>query len=99
MRILAVIPDDVIGNFLGSATRGTRLLRAIERAQLVLMVNSVRRKFGVAIYVPDGAAASSTTAASAVSSSGGKIKIKFSQVIDQGSDVEIGTPQQFAERP
>jgi len=89
MRILAVIPDDVIGNFLGSATRGTRLLRAIERAQLVLMVNSVRRKFGVAIYVPDGAAASSTTAASAVSSSGGKIKIKFSQVIDQGSDVEI----------
>ena len=89
MRILAVIPDDVIGSCLGSATRGTRLLSAIERAQLVLMVNSVRRKFGVAIYVPDGVAASSTTAASVVSSSGGKIKIKFSQVIDQGSDVEI----------
>ena len=89
MQILAVIPDDVIGSCLGSATRGTRLLNAIERAQLVLMINSVRHKFGVASYVPDGVAASSTTATSVAPSGGGKIKIKFSQVIDQGSDVEI----------
>ena len=92
MQVLAAIPPEAIRHALGLVTRGDRPLNYIEQGQIVLLVSGVRVKFGgraISLGSPD-ISASTAPAGSAASpaSTDSKIKIKMSQVIDQGCDVE-----------
>ena len=95
MQILAIIPDMIILKALDEAQRGNRFFTVIE-AQAALMLNAVRKKFGFGpiTFTTGGAAVTAqpvtgTGSTPASSMAMGKIKIKLSQVIDQGSDMEI----------
>lgn len=97
LQVLGVIPADILRGAVNQATRGTRSLTAVEKAQLVLMLNAIRHKYGLPPLHQGSAAASSTSMPSgAATGSTNKIKIKLNQVIDQGSDVEIEQLDQVA---
>ena len=93
LQIIAVIPEAILLRAIDEAQRGFRLFNAIEKAQAVLMINAIRKKFGLGpLSVTTGGAGSAQVTGigtSPASSTSGKIKIKLSQVIDQGSDMEI----------
>ena len=90
LPVIAIIPDDLIQQAMGSAVRGTRPFSAIEKAQLLLMINAIRAKYGQAA-VSTGATTPGVTELPVNSSQPGssKVKLKLSQIIDQGSDMEI----------
>ena len=92
LPLLASIPFDSIKEALNNATRGDRSLNAIERSHFVLMVNAVRVKYGAmphSIDQPVQSAAPSAVALTGAPAASTKIKLKLSQIIDQGSDMEI----------
>lgn len=96
LQVIAVIPEMILLKAIDEAQRGFRPFNAIEKAQAILMINAVRKKFQLApLVVSTGGApvAQSTMSGANVgtthTSAPSKIKIKLSQVIDQGSDMEI----------
>ena len=90
MQILAVLPEEMLKPAIDAATKGARYLNPIEKAQLFLMINSIRQKFGGPPLFTATAVGTVTHGASVATAVGpSKIRIKLSQVIDQGSDMEI----------
>ena len=90
LPVLAMIPSEVIQSSFQRAVRGTRQLNSIEVAQLTLLVNAVKAKFG-----QQGLAAETTTRAVAAvppavsTSASPKLKLKLNQIVDQGCDLEV----------
>ena len=95
LELTAVLPPTVLVAAIDEAKRGARGLTALEKAQLILMLDAIRHKFGLSLVSGTISVHTTTTIAphpnaSPSSSSGrSKIKIKLSQVVDQGSDIEI----------
>lgn len=90
LQVIAVIPDDIIQQAIDTASRGPKMFTAIEKAQILLLVNAVRTKFGQPTIAANGPLPMSTAMpVSSQPSASGKVKLKLSQVIDQGSDMEI----------
>ena len=91
LTILAGIDTDSIRTAVDNASRGTRPLSPIEKSQIFQMVNAVRVKFGGMPISPETAPAAVPMPGPTApgSSNSGRIKLKMSQVIDQGSDMEI----------
>lgn len=97
MQVIAVIPEAILLRAIDEAQRGFRRFNAIEKAQSILMINAVRKKYGLGpLSVTSGGApgvaqvtGSGSSPAASMLTGSGKIKIKLSQVIDQGSDMEI----------
>ena len=88
LPVLAMIPSGVIQSSFQRAARGTRQLNSIEVAQLTLLVNAVKAKFG-----QQGSTAETTIMAvaatpSAVSTSASP-KLKLNEIVDQGCDLEV----------
>ena len=90
MPVLAMIPLDVIQTAFQVASRGTRLLNSIEIAQLTLLVNAVKAKFGQQGITTDATTVVNGAAPEPASTSTSpKLKLKLNQVIDQGCDLEV----------
>lgn len=91
VQVLAVIPLEVFEASLLAATRGDRYLTETEKAQWRLVLSAIRVKFGapslfsVAMAPPTPA----IPTAVATGSGGAKLKLKMSQIIDQGVDFEV----------
>lgn len=81
LQVMSVIPAEIVKGAIDQATRGARGLNAVEKAQLVLMVNAVRHKYGLAPLQTS----STSTASQPMTTMGptaatiAKIKIKLSQ--------------------
>lgn len=107
LQVIAVMPMETLRLAMNNAVRGGVALTEIEKAQLTLLINAVKAKFGIAFTGLTGGVAdtanSSRPAHGAASPSQNKVKIKLSQVIDQGSDAEVeqlphGTLQQLRQK-
>lgn len=90
LALVAAISPVVYGTALTQATRGSRPLNEMEKAKLRLTFNAVRVKFGGS---PLGTDTATVPAASPSVSPGvslnPRVKLKLSQVIDQGCDMEV----------
>ena len=83
MQILAVLPEEMLKPAIDAATKGARHLNPIEKAQLFLMISSIRQKFGGPPLFTATAVGTVTHGASVATVVGPlKIRIKLSQVID-----------------
>ena len=95
LPVLAVIPVEVLENALSSATRGTRGLSETEKAQWRPLMSAVRVKYGASpLYRAGSTSAVAATPDTAFISGGTggatKLKLKMSQIIDQGGvEVEV----------
>ena len=90
MPVLAMIPSDVAQTALLFATRGARRLNSIEVAQLTLLVNAIKAKFGQKGISDEASTVTSGGAAVPVNTgTSPKLKLKLNQVIDQGCDLEV----------
>ena len=94
LMVLAVVPPATVDWAMNQATKGGRPLTTVEKSQLVIMMASVKAKFGAmpnsmsvgGIGAGTGSTAGDATAPSASMST--KAKLKLSQILDQGSDQE-----------
>ena len=94
LEIIAVIPEQILVRAIDGSMRGFRPFNVIEKAQTFLMVNAVRKKFGLMpLSVASGGVSVTHATGSGTNltlgASSGRIKVKLCQVIDQGSDMEI----------
>ena len=92
LPVLAVIPIEVFEAALGSATRGDRSLHETEKAQWRLVLSAIRVKYGAPSLFASTVSHTPEIPASkgvAAGSSGTKLKLKMSQIIDQGVDFEV----------
>ena len=95
LMILAVVPAETVDSAINLATKGARKLNVVEKSMLVIMMAAVKAKFngftgqvGTMQAPPGFTAGAGPPDASNSASSATKVKIKLSQVIDQGSDQE-----------
>ena len=95
LLVLAVVPPETVDNAMNAATKGARPLNVVEKSLLVIMMAAVKAKFNVtttamgSLQAPPGfTAGTGPPDTNATSSSSTKVKVKLSQVIDQGSDQE-----------
>ena len=93
LPVLAVIPTEVFESALTAATRSDRQLTETEKAQWSLVMSAVRVKFGgVSLFATTAVSptpATPTGGGGAMGLGGAKLKLKMSQIIDQGVDFEV----------
>ena len=87
LPVLAMIAPQVFELTLGECTRGDRPLHETEKACARLWHGAIRAKFGATISQSEPTSVTSKPAETGVAASS-KLKLKLSQIIDQGCDLE-----------
>ena len=93
LQIVSVLPSSVLRQAMDNAHIGARALTPVEKGALSLALNAARTRFGLepTSFMEDSTPALATAAppTSAGPPSGHKLRVKMSQVIDQGADQEV----------